>query len=292
MADQETLLERLIPGDLEHQIPAAVEKVLPGGFKNRLIQVGLGLLLAFGLKKLVERWIETRERARGLLPVAAARPAIAAPRQDLLEPRPEAAVGPAMVSAPPSVPRHVEGVKYPLLGTPHVNLSGPVDQAMYVSFRDQLASAPQDGALVVSISTLGGDPEVARLMGDEIRLLREFNGREILFLGKVAVYSAGATFMESFPVDKRFLTRGTRIMIHERIMDDRLHLSGPLKTLTASLKAKLHEIEHSVQIEEEGFRALVAGSKIGFDEVRQRAPSNWYIDAEQARDLGLVLDVI
>jgi ATP-dependent protease ClpP protease subunit len=292
MADQETLLERLIPGDLEHQVPAAVEKMLPGGFKNRLIQIGLGLLLAFGLKKLVERWIEAREKARGLLPAAPARPAIAAPRQGFSEPAPRAAVGPPMASAPPSAPRYVEGVKYPLLGTPHVNLSGTVDQAMYASFREQLARAPHEGTLVVSISTLGGDPEVARLMGDEVRLLREFNGREILFLGKVAVYSAGATFMASFPVDKRFLTRGTRIMIHERIMTDTVHLSGPLKSLTASLKAKLHEIEHSVQIEEEGFRDLVAGSRIDFDEIRQRAPSNWYIGAEEARDLGLVLDVI
>jgi hypothetical protein len=26
--------------------------------------------------------------------------------------------------------------------------------------------------------------------------------------------------------------------------------------------------------------------------VQKRAPSNWYIEAEEARDLGLVLDVI
>ncbi|MET0308574.1 MAG: ATP-dependent Clp protease proteolytic subunit [Sphingomonas sp.] len=182
--------------------------------------------------------------------------------------------------------------RYPLLATPHVHLHGPVDHAMYESFREQLAAAPREGALVVAISTLGGDPEVARLMGDELRLLCEFKGREILFLGKVAVYSAGATFMSAFPVDKRFLTRGTRLMVHERIMDSTIHLSGPLKSLIATLKAKLHEIEHSIAIEEEGFRALVAGSEIAFDEVRERAPSNWYIDAEEARDKGLVLDVI
>ncbi|MFN4096695.1 MAG: peptidase S14, partial [Sphingomonas sp.] len=71
-----------------------------------------------------------------------------------------------------------------------------------------------------------------------------------------------------------------------------IHLSGPLKSLTATLKAKLHEIEHSIRIEEEGFRDLVAGSKIEFAEVCRRAPENWYIEAEEARDLGLVLDVI
>lgn len=182
--------------------------------------------------------------------------------------------------------------RYPLLSQPHIVLHGPVDHDMYRSFRLQLGDAPTEGPLVVAISTLGGDPEVARLMGDELRLLRDYTGRETLFLGKVAIYSAGATFMASFPTDKRFLTRGTRIMIHERILTRTVEISGPLKSVVAGLKANLHEIEESVRIEEEGFRALVAGSEITFDEVRKRAPSNWYIEAEEARDLGLVLDVI
>ncbi|PXA97778.1 peptidase S14 [Nostoc sp. 3335mG] len=182
--------------------------------------------------------------------------------------------------------------RYPLLGQPHVMLSGTVDHAMYQSFRDQLAAAPDQGTLVVSISTLGGDPEVARLMADDIRLIREYDDREILFLGKVAVYSAGATFMAGFPADKRFLTRGTRIMIHERLLTKTLDISGPLKTCIAELKANLHEIEESMRIEEEGFRDLIAGTGIELDEVRRRAPENWYIEADEARALGLVLDVI
>ena len=76
---------------------------------------------------------------------------------------------------------------YPLLARPHVHLAGPVDHAMYENFRNQVQNAPTDGPLVVSISTLGGDPEVARAMGDDIRLLRDYTGREALFLGKVAV---------------------------------------------------------------------------------------------------------
>jgi ATP-dependent protease ClpP protease subunit len=200
--------------------------------------------------------------------------------------------GTTTTSGPSTASTESNAMRYPLLARPHVHLSGTVDHSMYASFRDQLSAAPREGALVIAISTLGGDPEVARLMGDEIRLLREYDGREFLFLGKVAVYSAGATFMSAFPVDKRFLTKGTRIMVHERILTSTIQLAGPLKSLTAGLKAKLHEIEHSILIEEEGFRDLVAGSKVGFDEVQERAPSNWYIEAEEARDLGLVLDVI
>jgi ATP-dependent protease ClpP protease subunit len=182
--------------------------------------------------------------------------------------------------------------QYPLLAAPHVMLAGPVDHDMYASFRQQLADAPAEGTIVIAISTLGGDPEVARLMGDQVRLMREAYGREFLFLGKVAVYSAGATFMAYFPVDKRFLTRRTRIMIHERLITKTINLSGPLNTCVAELKANLHEIEHSILIQEEGFRAIVEGSRVSIDDLLRRAPENWYIEAGEARDLGLVLDIV
>jgi ATP-dependent protease ClpP protease subunit len=288
MADQETFLERLIPGDLEHQIPAAIQKALPGGFRNRLLQVGLGLLISVGLAFVVRRWIERRETRRRVLAPRPAAPAL----PPITEPRASAAVT-APVTESHSLPDDgTQATRYPLLAQPQIALSGPIDQAMYATFRQQLAAAPRDGTLVVSLSTLGGDPEVARLMGDEIRLLREYSGREILFLGKVAVYSAGATFMAAFPADKRFLTRGTRLMIHERILTKTVEVAGPLKSCISSLKAALHEIEESVRIEEEGFRAIVAGSRVPFEDVQARAPANWYIEAEEARSLGLVLDII
>ncbi len=183
-------------------------------------------------------------------------------------------------------------VNYPLLARPHIQLYGTVDEVMYAGFKDQLDAAPAEGPLVVSITTLGGDPEMARAMGDSIRLLRDYTGRDTLFLGKVAVYSAGATLMSAFPVEHRFLTRGTRLMLHERQMSGSIDLSGPLTNLPVVLKAKLNEIEQSVRIQEEGFRAIVNGSKVTFETLREKARSNWYIDAEEARELGLVLDVI
>lgn len=182
--------------------------------------------------------------------------------------------------------------RYPALASPHIRLNGNVDYDMYRNFQEAMAAAQGADPLVVSITTLGGDPEVARAMGEDIRLLGAYQNRNALFLGKVAVYSAGATFMSYFRRENRFLTRGTRIMIHERILTRDLHLEGPLRMVVANLKAVLHEVEHSIQIEEEGFRLLVEQSDIDFEELRRRAPENWYIEAEEARDLGLVLDVI
>ncbi|MBZ6378083.1 peptidase S14 [Pacificimonas flava] len=182
--------------------------------------------------------------------------------------------------------------QYPLLANPNLRLHGPVNHAMYDQFRGGLECAPEEGAIVIALTTLGGDPELARTMGDDVRLLREQTGREILFLGKQAVYSAGATFMSYFPREHRFLTQGTRLMIHERQMSQTINLNGPLRSCVATLKAKLHEIEHSILIEEEGFRGIAEQSDVDFETIREKAPENWYIEAEEARKLGLILDVI
>jgi len=49
---------------------------------------------------------------------------------------------------------------------PAILLAGTVDYAMYNSFREQLGRASANGLVVVELSTLGGDPEVARMMGE------------------------------------------------------------------------------------------------------------------------------
>ena len=90
----------------------------------------------------------------------------------------------------------------------------------------------------------------------------------------------------------RYLTRGARVMIHERKMDKTLHIAGPLTTCIASVKAMLNELEHSIAIQNEGFENLVRGSAVTMDEVLRRAPENWYIEAQEAKALGLVADVL
>jgi ATP-dependent protease ClpP protease subunit len=178
-----------------------------------------------------------------------------------------------------------------ILSSPQLRLVGSVDEAMYAEFRNQLAAAPGEGVLVIAITTLGGDPEIARAMADDVRLLREA-GRTIHFLGKAAVYSAGATFMAGFPLDNRFLTKGSSLLIHERQLTRTINLSGPLQSCTAQLKAVLNEIEHSIEIEEEGFRDIIEGSGVSLEEIKARAPDNWYVTCEKAKELGLIAGII
>jgi hypothetical protein len=176
---------------------------------------------------------------------------------------------------------------------PSVLLSGTVDYAMYNSFREQLGRAPVTGLIVVVLSTLGGDPEVARMMGEDVRYHSELDPeRHFVFLGKAALYSAGTTFMSFFARDNRYLTRGTRLMIHERKLNKTLNIDGPLTTCIATVKATLHEIQASIEIQNEGFENLIAGSNVTMDQVLERAPYNWYIEAQEALALGLIRAIL
>ncbi|MDB5721332.1 MAG: peptidase [Alphaproteobacteria bacterium] len=187
----------------------------------------------------------------------------------------------------------MEPLSAPDFHAPAIMLSGPVDYAMYQNFRSQLDNAPQQGLVVVELSTLGGDPEVARIMGEDFRFHIDLApDRRIVFLGKAAIYSAGTTFLSFFARPNRYLTRGARLMIHERKLTKTINLDGPLTTLVANVEATLNEIKASIEIQNEGFRHLIQGSQVTIEEVLEKAPSNWYLEAQEAKALGLVEDVI
>jgi ATP-dependent protease ClpP protease subunit len=176
---------------------------------------------------------------------------------------------------------------------PAILLSGGVDYDLYQRFREQLDAAPANGLIVVELSTLGGDPEVARMMGEDVRFHSDVSpDRRFVFLGKAAIYSAGTTFMSFFACENRYLTRGTRLMIHERKLVKCVQFDGPLSTCVPKARALLNEIESSIAIQNEGFENLVRGSHVTLDTVIERATDDWYIEAQEAVKLGLVAGVI
>jgi ATP-dependent protease ClpP protease subunit len=177
--------------------------------------------------------------------------------------------------------------------SPAILLAGSVDYEMYNHFREQLNAAPDAGLVVVELTTLGGDPEVARMMGEDIRFHSDLSpNRRFVFLGKAAIYSAGTTFMGFFAKANRYLTRGARLMIHERRLVKTLKINGPLSTCIADVEATLNEIRGSIEIQNEGFANLIQGSTVPMDDLLRRAPANWYIEANEAKALGLIEEVL
>ena len=98
--------------------------------------------------------------------------------------------------------------------------------------------------------------------------------------------------MSFFAKPNRYLARDTRLMTHERKLSKKLVIDGPLTTCIAVVKATLNEIECSIAIQNEGFQNLVVGSSVSLDEVLEKAPANWYIEAHEALTLGLVEAVL
>ena len=58
------------------------------------------------------------------------------------------------------------------------------------------------------------------------------------------------------------------------------------------MKATLNEIESSIAIQNEGFQNLILGSDISMEELLQKAPENWYLEANEAQARGLIAAVL
>ena len=179
------------------------------------------------------------------------------------------------------------------LAQPRLSLLGDVDKASVGRLIDQLREAEKgEGDIVLELTTEGGDAELARRLVLEIAAVRaRLRGRQLLFLGKTAVYSAGATIMAGFPREDRWFTPDTMLMIHCRKLERTIEISGPIRASLPELRAIEHQIETGVKLEDENFRRLIEGSEVPFAEIVEKAPCNWYLDAEEALRRGLIAGI-
>lgn len=174
---------------------------------------------------------------------------------------------------------------------PDVRLLGSIDEAMVRRFLDQSGAAQGDKPLVLELSTMGGDAESARRLAEEVALLRQ--AREVFFLGKTYVYSAGITVMAAVPATHRFLTPDTILLVHERRMERTLQVSGALRSAIAVARDLLAELEIGQVLERRGFEQLAAGSRLSADELLQRVlEKDWYLTAEEALELELIAGIV
>lgn len=169
---------------------------------------------------------------------------------------------------------------------PQIRLLGGIDEDMLLNFLGELDKLPDEGPVVIELTTMGGEAETARRIAQEIRSLTA--DREVYVLGKTYVYSAGITIMAAVPTARRFLTRDTVLLIHERRFERTMKFEGALRSAIAIAQDLLAELEMAEKLECEGFAQLAAGSKLTgealYDKVREK---DWYLRAEEAVSLGL-----
>jgi ATP-dependent Clp protease, protease subunit len=179
-----------------------------------------------------------------------------------------------------------------VLAAPQISLLGDIDKLLVERFLDQLHDAEQAGGdIALEITTLGGDPDLARRIVLEIDSARTRLPGRFLFLGKTVVYSAGATIMSAFPCRDRWLASDTMLMIHGRKLDETIELSGPIRVSIPIVKALLSQLEVGIQHEEENFLRLIDGCEVDIEELRQKALHNWYLTADEALARGFIAGI-
>ena len=178
--------------------------------------------------------------------------------------------------------------------TADISLVGSVDEAMACKLRDALDKAePGTDPLTIDMTTLGGDPEMARRMIVEIEAARKrLKGRRLVFVGKTVVYSAGCTFMAAFPPEDRYLTEDTTLLIHCRQLKQTMELDGPIRSHLPKLEAMIHQLETGIELEEDNFKCLIRGTDVPMDELLEKALYNWYVPAEEALERKLIAGII
>ena len=179
------------------------------------------------------------------------------------------------------------------LANPGIRLYGTLNAEMYAEFTERLSEQEPGGPIVIALTTMEGDPEIARSMADDIRLLRDRGRREIIFLGKTAVYGAGVLFMAAFPVSHRYLTRATKVLVTENKRAQPIQLSGgSLRSVASQLEHVQREIQREIEQEDQDYRAISEGSNVSVQELREKAPNEWFITASEAKAMGLIAEVV
>jgi len=171
---------------------------------------------------------------------------------------------------------------------PAIALSGVVDYAMICQFFGSSSnSASSENLVVIELSTLGGDPGGRADDGRGRTVCQPRPSRSA-----VRVSRQGSdlfrrhTFMKLFVRENRYLSRGTRLMIHERkLFRNNLSSMAP-HHLPCNVQATLTEIECSIAIQNEGFQNLVLGSSVSLDEVLNAPVRTGTWEAQEARNWG------
>ncbi len=197
------------------------------------------------------------------------------------------------IDDPQSAISTLDAVGRTRVSQPNVQLYGPIsDESVKDVLKQIRAVLDTDEPIVFEVTTEGGDAEGGRRIALEVRLCRKWHNRQTFFVGKTAVMSAGVTIMAAFPKEYRYLTEDAVLLVHERRVQKSLNLDGPMRADIQIVREMLAQLESAERTEREGFAELASGSKIGGDELYERATTNLYLTAQEALELELIAGVI
>lgn len=170
-----------------------------------------------------------------------------------------------------------------------VTLAGQIDEGMIQTLERTLKSVWMDTRLekkvTLTLTTFGGASGYALGMYERLRLAqREFDLR---IVGCGIVYSHGVSLMMALPKERRFLTAGTRVYIHEMQKEMSLTLSGPQSSRRQVLEQERRTFEEEQLVMSWVVRALRDGTGQPEPLIRERMAAGHYMGGAEAVEFGI-----
>jgi ATP-dependent Clp protease, protease subunit len=158
-------------------------------------------------------------------------------------------------------------------------ISGEVNQRLAASVTAQLLalSAESDKPINIFINSQGGHVESGDTIHDMIRFVKP----RVRMIGTGWVASAGALIFVSVPPDDRYCLPQTRFLLHQP--------AGGMRGTAADIDIEAREIIRMRARLNEIF-AAATGQKI--EKIQEDTHRNFWLSAEEAKEYGLVTNII
>lgn len=175
-----------------------------------------------------------------------------------------------------------------LLERPIITLAGQIDDGMIQvldrSLKEIWANPALENRATLLLTTFGGSSGYALGMYERLRLAqREF---DLLVVGVGIVFSHGVTIMSALPREKRLVTRGTRLYIHEMQKEVSLTFTGPQNSRKQVLDQEVRTFAEEQLIMNWVVKSLADGSGQPEPRIREWMAGGAYFGGAEAVELG------
>ncbi|MGH7523007.1 MAG: ATP-dependent Clp protease proteolytic subunit [Gemmatimonadales bacterium] len=179
----------------------------------------------------------------------------------------------------PAPPLLIDPVAQKLFAARTLVISGEIDQAVAERAMSQLLamSAESDKRITIFINSQGGHVEA----GDTIHDMVRFISAPVRMVGTGWVASAGALIFVAVPRKQRFCLPNTRFLLHQP--------AGGMGGTASDIAIEAREI---VKMRERLNRIFARETGQPIEKIEDDTLRNFWLDADQARDYGLVGKII
>jgi len=175
-----------------------------------------------------------------------------------------------------------------LLDRPIITLAGQIDEGMIQvldrSLKEIWANPGLEKRANLLLTTFGGSSGYALGMFERLRLVqRDF---DLTIVATGIVFSHGVTIMSALPREKRLVTRGTRLYVHEMQKEVALTFTGPQNSRKQVLDQEVRTFAEEQLIMGWVVKSLADGSGQTEAKIREWMAAGAYFGGAEAVELG------